>query len=80
MSLVHESEVIEAMLHEEDRQHFNKVMTGLDTDTFHEILGEYRKQEGDAAAEREKIINRLSIPHEPVFNYPFVWEHWKLKK
>ena len=51
MSLVHESEVIEAMLHEEDRQHFNRVMTGLDTDTFHEILGEYRNQEGDAAAD-----------------------------
>ena len=51
MSLVHESEVIEIMLVEEDRQHFNKVMTGLDAHTFHEILDEYRKQEGEAAAD-----------------------------
>ena len=51
MSLVHESEVIEAMLHEEDRQHFNKVMTGLDDDSFHEILDAYRKDHGDEAAD-----------------------------
>ena len=44
------------------------------------ILIQFHYLEGDAVAERKKIIDRLSITHEPVFNYPFVWEHWKLKK
>ena len=28
---------------------------------------------------RHKIIDSLSETHEPVFYYPFVWEHWKRK-
>ena len=44
------------------------------------ILIQFHYLEGDAPAERQKIINRLKTTHEPIFNYPFVWEHWKLKK
>jgi len=49
-------------------------------DKIDNILIQFHYLEGDAIAERQKIINRLSITHEPKFNYPFVWEHWKLKK
>ena len=44
------------------------------------ILIQFHYLEGDAVAERQKIINKLNITHEPIFNYPFVWEHWRLKK
>ena len=44
------------------------------------ILIQFHYLEGDCIGEREKIIDRLKSTHEPVFKYPFVWEHWKLKQ
>jgi hypothetical protein len=50
MSLVQDNEAIEAMLHEEDRQHFDKLMIGLHEDEMKEVLEQYREEEGDEAA------------------------------
>tara|TARA_Y100000361_G_scaffold25721_1_gene20656 strand:+ start:10188 stop:10571 length:384 start_codon:yes stop_codon:yes gene_type:complete len=50
MSLVDGSEAIMAMLHEEDRQHFDKLMTGMSEEQIKEVLEQYRKEEGDEAA------------------------------
>ena len=50
MSLVDKSESIMTMLHEEDRQHFDKLMIGLHEDEMKEVLEVYREEEGDEAA------------------------------
>ena len=50
MSLIDGNEAITAMLHEEDRQHFDKLMAGMNEEQMKEVLEQYRKDEGDEAA------------------------------
>jgi len=33
----------------------------------------------DAQAQREHIRQRLSATHELMWDYPFIWESWRLK-
>jgi FkbM family methyltransferase len=43
------------------------------------ILIQFHYLEKNPIMEREKIINKLKLTHELVFEYPFVWEYWRKK-
>jgi len=51
---VMDNESLKVMLYEEERQHFNRIMTGIDEDSMEEILDDYREAEGDEAADMIK--------------------------
>lgn len=40
---------------------------------------QFHKIDGESEVRRQKIQNKLSKTHECTWNYPWVWENWKLK-
>jgi FkbM family methyltransferase len=43
------------------------------------ILVQFHDFVPGAKARMEQIQQRLSTTHSPVFQYPFVWEHWQIR-
>ena len=40
---------------------------------------EYHKIAEDSEDRRDAITEKLSLTHECTWNYPWVWENWKIK-
>jgi FkbM family methyltransferase len=54
------------------------VDSGLVTRCIH-IQVQFHQDIPDAAAKRERIRERLAQTHDVLYDYPFVWEAWRLR-
>jgi FkbM family methyltransferase len=54
------------------------LIKNYDMRKINDILIQFHRNSPDYNSQRDKIWAGLSITHSPVFNYDYIFEHWKL--